>query len=322
MTRLNQLGKIKRFGVLGTAGLVGRAAGYLAAKHLLRQSHLVRRIHGYRLRLDLHDPGLSRDVAIRGTREEQMKYLLERELGPGNVVLDIGANIGYYTAMIGNLVGQSGQVYAMEPEPRNYALLQDNVRLNGMEAWVETFNVAASDARGTARLFVSEYSNLNTLFPEGYDGVHTPGVTGQVVEIEATDLSSFLEGRRPVDLLRMDIEGAEVEVLNGLAPAVESGLFSGMILFEVHRPKYDDERHSMRAPLRWLFDHGYHARTLTSNDERRGRLRDRGYQPSAVVQTSDTRFMGVYDGVSDQDAIELICDVGGVRDVLLARGGS
>ena len=319
MTRLNQLGKIKRFGVLGTVGLLGRAASYMAAKHVLRRSHLVRHIHGYRLRLDLHDPGLSRDVAIRGTREEQLKHLLERELGPGNVVLDIGANIGYYTAMIGGIVGPSGRVYAMEPEPRNFALLQDNVRLNRMEAWVDTFNLAASDARGTARLFVSAYSNLNTLFPEGYDGIQTPGVTGQVVETEATDISSFLEGKRPVDLLRMDIEGAEVEVLNGLAPAVESGLFSGGILFEVHRPKYDTERHDMRAPLRWLFDHGYHARTLTSNDERRGRLRDRGYQPSAVVQTSDTRFMGIYDRIADDHAIELVCDVGGVRDVLLAR---
>ena len=319
MTRVNQLGKIKRFGVLGTLALLGHAANYMGRKHLLRQSHMVRRIHGYRLWLDLRDPGLSRDVAIRGTREEQMQYLVERELRPGDVVLDIGANIGYYTMMMAGIVGDAGLVYAIEPEPRNYRLLGDNVRLNGMDGRVETFPLAASDRVGTARLFVSAYSNLNTLFPDSYDGMRTPGIADAAIETPMTDLSSFLEGKRPVDLLRMDIEGAEVEVLGGLAPAIETGLFSGRILFEVHRPKYNDDNHSMRKPLRWLFDHGYHARTLTSNDERRSRLRDRGYEPSRVVQTSDTRYMGVYDGVTDDDAIALLCDIGGVRDILLAK---
>ena len=128
--RINQWGKISRFGVLGTAELIGHGLNYCGRKYLLRQKYLVRRIHDYQMCLDLYDPGLSRDIVIRGTREEQLKYLIEREVHEGDVVLDVGANIGYYTIMLAKLVGSSGRVYALEPEANNFSLLNQNVALN------------------------------------------------------------------------------------------------------------------------------------------------------------------------------------------------
>ncbi len=318
MTRVNQLGKIRRFGVMGTAVLAGHGLNYFARKYILGQKHLVRSIHDYRLRLDLNDPGLSRDILIRGTREEQLKYVIDHEVSPGDVVLDVGANIGYYTIMLARRVGQSGKVYAMEPEPRNFALLQGNVRLNQAEGIVETFQMGASDAPGMGRLYVSQRSNLHSFLSSAARSTNGSG-GDTFVEVPVTDLSSFLELKRPVDLFRMDIEGYEVEAIRGLERAIKDGSFRGKILFECHFPRYDDTTHSMRGPLRMLLSQGYHARYLTSSDESKPRIRDKGYQPAALVRTSDTRFRGIYEDVADEDLLSLVCDTGGVRDVLLEK---
>ena len=320
MTRVNQLGKFKRFGVMGTAVLAGHGLNYFARKYLLGHKHLVRRIHNYRLCLDLNDPGLSRDIVIRGTREEQLKYVIDRHVSPGDVVLDIGANIGYYTIMLAGRVGPLGKVYAMEPEPRNFRLLQENIRLNKAEEIVETFQMGASDACGMERLYVSQRSNLHSFLSHGADSTNGSG-GDTFVEVPVTDLSSFLQGKRPVDLLRMDIEGYEVETISGLERAIKDGSFFGKILFECHFPRYDDNTHSMREVLRMLLGQGYHARYLTSGDESKPRIRDKGYEPMALVQTSDTRFRGIYEHIADQDLLSLVCDTGGVRDVMLEKTG-
>ena len=314
--RLNQLGKIKRFGVLGTGMMVGHALNYYTRKYLLRRDSLVRRIHDYRLRIDLHDPGLSRDVAVRGTREEQLKYVIDRVVGPSDVILDVGANIGYYTVMLSKLVGKTGMVYAIEPEPRNFERLQKNVQLNGIESIVETYQIGASDSVGTGMLHVSRRSNLHSfLGSTGADDTNGD----RSIELPLTDISSFIQGKRRVDLLRMDIEGYEVEVISGLEAAVVDGSWTGKILFECHFPRYNDENHSMRKPLRMLFENGYRARYLTSNDEKKPRIRSRGYEPTVLVKTSDTRFRGIYENVSNDDAEALVCEIGGVRDILLEK---
>ena len=315
--RINQMGKLRRFGVLGTALLVTHGLNYYTRKYVLRRRHLVRKIHDYRLWLDLRDPGLSRDVAVRGSREEQLKYIIDRTVGPGDVVLDVGANIGYYTIMIARRVGSSGKIYAMEPEPRNFDLLQRNIRLNGAEGIVETFQMGASNAPGVERLNVSPFSNLHSFLSQPGEPANGSNA-GDFTEVPMTDLSSFIQGKRRVDLLRMDIEGYEVEVLTGLEKAIRDGSWTGKILFECHFPRYN-ELHSMREPLKMLLGCGYHARYMSSTDESKPRIRRKGYQPTEVVQTSDTRFQGIYENIADEDTVSLVCDTGGVRDVLFER---
>ena len=171
--------------------------------------------------------------------------------------------------------------------------------------------MAGSDRTGSFSFFLSEYSNLHSFIPvsEG----------GNSIEVETTDLSTFLEGKPPIDLLRMDIEGFEVEVLKGLQPAVEEGRFGGAIVFECHFPRYTDQ-HSMLEPLEWLFERGYRAAWLTSSHEGNRSIRERGYEPERVIAFDDRRSRGAYPDISHRDAINLICEVGGVRDVVLLKG--
>jgi len=107
--------------------------------------------------------------------------------------------------------------------------------------------------------------------------------------------------------------------LEGLTSAIKSGIFLGKIVFECHFPKYDDERHSMRKQLTMLFQNGYYAKIMTSNDEKKTHFHKRNYKPDQIVPTGIDRCQGIYYGISNDDAEYFICDVGGVRDVLFEK---
>ena len=191
---------------------------------------LKRSVHGYQMWLDPSDPGISKNLMLNGDREKQLRLILERELHPGNVVLDLGANIGYYALMERDLIGPSGRIYALEPSPSNVALLRKNLALNGADT-IEVFELAGGAERGRGTFYLAEHSNLNTFLPLD-DG-------SKPVEVEIIDMSTFLADKQPIDLMRMDVEGYEVEVLAGLRAAIQSGAFRGKIVFECHFPKYD-----------------------------------------------------------------------------------
>jgi FkbM family methyltransferase len=142
----------------------------------------------------------------RGTTQ-----LFERIVKPGMVVIDLGAHVGYYTLLAAKLVGPEGKVYAFEPEPTNYALLLKNIALNGYENIVTT-RVAVSNRVGPATLFL-------TSLDSGRHSTHHHGLPeGGTVAVEATTLDAFLqaEGWPTVDLVKIDVEGAELEVLEGM----------------------------------------------------------------------------------------------------------
>jgi hypothetical protein len=122
-----------------------------------------------------------------------------------------------------------------------------------------------------------------------------------------------------IDLIRMDIEGYEVKVLAGLKSAIESGVFKGKIVFECHWPKYDDEHNSIREQLKMVFNNGYYPSIMTSNTEERARFIERGYSAKTIIGKNPARLRGIYYNIEPSDAEYLICDVGGVRDVVLEK---
>lgn len=309
------------YGILGLTIWLSRVVRYLFLKYILRKSYHIREIHDYEMRLNLCDPGISRELMINGTREDQLRLVLQQEVESGMTILDIGANIGYYAIMLSRMTGDSGFVYAVEPAPLNYMNLIENIKHNDRLKNFETFNLGISNRTGKEHFYISTHSNLNTFIKNGFrDNYVTQGLSDNVVEVDVTDLTSFLKDKRNVDLIRMDVEGYEVEILEGLAEAIATGLFQGKIVFECHFPKYDEEKHSISKQLRMLFDNDYHVKALTSNDERRGTIRDLGYVASTVVLTGGVK-QGIYYDISNEDAIELISRRGGIRDALFVKNG-
>jgi FkbM family methyltransferase len=280
-----------------------------------------KRIHNYRMLLDIEDPGISFVLFQQGTREQQLKLILEKEVKEGDTIIDLGANLGYYTLMLWKLAGEDGKIYALEPSPGNFEILKKNLLLNNVGNVVECFHLAGGEKPSKQKLYISEMSNTNTFIRDLYhSGNRSVGITENFEIVDTIDMTSFIKGKRKIDLIRMDIEGYEVEVFEGLRQAIENGSFSGKIVFECHFPKYDDEKHSMRKQLKMLFENDYHPKIMTSNDEKVTKFFKRGYKPQKVIQTSVARFQGIYYNITPEDAEYFICDVGGVRDVILAKG--
>ena len=197
-----------------------------------KDSLLIKDIQGSQMYLNIRDKGVSRELALVDIREELLTETLQSELREGDCVVDIGANIGYYPLMEARLVGQYGKVYAIEPVPHNVQLLVDNVRLNDYGN-IETFQLAIGQCEGTLPLYISDHPNWCSFYP-------SRKVVGQV-DVSVVSLDSFLKGKRRPNLIRMDVEGFEYEILNGMSSILESNM-SLKIFVEFHPDIMGPER--------------------------------------------------------------------------------
>jgi len=146
---------------------------------------------------------------LAGGWEALTTEMFKKVVKEGDVVVDLGANIGYYTLLAARLVGRRGKVYAFEPEPTNYSLLLKNIELNGYDNVVAT-QKAVSDAGGKVRLFVD---NEDT----GAHSIYQPEEEKEFVEVEAVTLDDFFKDKDyPINVIKMDVEGAEMAALSGM----------------------------------------------------------------------------------------------------------
>jgi FkbM family methyltransferase len=127
-------------------------------------------------------------------------------------VIDVGANLGYYSLLASSLVGPTGKVVALEPNSENCRLLLSSIRLNGITN-VELIPVACDHTTGWAYYSTHVGSNGGLIEPE--DLLAHPGIV-----VATFRLDDLVEG--PVGLLKMDVEGAEGRVVAGATRVIES----------------------------------------------------------------------------------------------------
>jgi FkbM family methyltransferase len=168
------------------------------------------------------DDLLGRVLAISGVYEPNVTGAFTAAVEPGDVVLDVGAHIGYYTVLAASLVGRQGHVYAFEPSPTNYGHLQTNVELNAFDN-VTTHQLAVGEQPGRAVLYEStgQNSGLATLHAElaGKSGVPIREVTVDVAPVTSVVPDADL---RRVRVIKIDVEWHELEVLRSLEVVFEA----------------------------------------------------------------------------------------------------
>jgi FkbM family methyltransferase len=143
---------------------------------------------------------------------------------PGAVALDVGANVGAYTLLLGQWVRPGGRVYAFEPAPEAFAGLSAHVRLNGLGDGVTCVRAAAAASTGTATLAVDGLSGANRL---------DASAGGERVETVTIDDFCRREGIRP-SLLKIDVEGAELDVLRGARETIREAGDALALFVEMH----------------------------------------------------------------------------------------
>ena len=196
---------------------------------------VIKEVNGLKMLLNLRDRGVSRDLFMYGKREFiPTNYLLNGHIvKEGDVVLDIGANIGYYVLIESKLVGEQGKVYAIEPVSSNLAQLQQNLKLNNCKN-VEVFKLAVGDKNGKAKIYIPEKRNLSTLDKNALEGN-----LKSVEEIEVTTVDSFLDKKPKPNFIRMDVEGYEFYIIKGMNKTLKLNI---KLFIEIHPHKMSEEQ--------------------------------------------------------------------------------
>ncbi|HCP00507.1 MAG: hypothetical protein CL573_05415 [Alphaproteobacteria bacterium] len=281
---------------------------------LLRRRFMEKNIHNYRMLIDLEDRGISRSLLLFGTREVDHKILLEQIAKSGMTVFDIGANIGYYALMELGLIGPNGRMLAIEPSPSNIALLHRNLALNNEGDRITVLEGAVSDKTGLESFHLSTHSNLGTFHADG-SAAHM--LSGEQITVHTYTVPELADEYGAPDLIRMDVEGHEVEVIAGMLDAIRAEQIRPTIIFETHLSRYSAE-HNMTRVLEELFTCGYSvSRAASSWQEGTARVAERGYEGSAPISTDGVERV-IFENIKNEDAIDFICRTGGLRTVVLA----
>lgn len=175
---------------------------------------------------------------LTGRAEPEVQEALAELIEPGQTVYDVGANIGFFTILCSRLVGPHGKVYAFEPIPDNLATLRRNIALNKLTN-VVVVEQALSASTGTAEMFVSLWSAFHSLNVDGASKRENHGPDGGQITVETITLDEFVlqEDVSPPDLIKLDVEGAELLVVEGMRETLRT--VQPLLLCEVHDTKHE-----------------------------------------------------------------------------------
>lgn len=154
------------------------------------------------------------------TYEAENFEFLSENCKPGSVIIDIGAHIGLFSIIAAQVTGKKGKVYAFEPAPGTYALLQKTVAINHEEQVVETLQKAVGKENGKITFFVSDNKadNSNSLVNYKEDrSLHG-------IDVAVTTIDNFVQEKKitTLDFIKIDVEGAEYDTLQGASATLKN----------------------------------------------------------------------------------------------------
>jgi len=187
-----------------------------------------------------------------GTYEVERLRALANAVSPGAVVYDVGANVGIYSLLVSLLAGPSGMVYAFEPLERNLLYLRRHLTLNKIQNCV-VLEAAVCNREGTRSFSAASWSS--SMAHLSADGE---------ISVPTTSLDSCIYGERrfrPPDILKIDVEGAEMEVLEGATRALTE--FHPAIFLEIHGTQLHADCRAFLLEKRYRIEEGYGRLTAT-----------------------------------------------------------
>jgi FkbM family methyltransferase len=237
---------------------------------------------------------LSQFVYYFGGWEPEVSELISERLRPGQTFVDVGANTGWYTVLAAGKVGPSGRVAAIEASPANCLWLKKNVAKNGL-ANVRLVNEAAWSTEADLSLFQG---------PDCHSGVST--VVPSFAELKSCEMSGAIHARplaallspeeiSTLRVLKIDVEGAELEAIRGLEPVLDSTPYDMEVFLELNPTEYDVDE--LLRPFRergfraWIIPNEYLPSHYLSysRSERRNRLEELLVIPDRQIDVLLTR---------------------------------
>lgn len=191
---------------------------YLAFRIIKARSKdrfVLKDIQGSMMYLDKMDSGISKELALDRIREVESTKTIKKIIKEGDVVVDIGANIGYYLLMESKIVGKNGKIYGIEPVPSNVKIIEKNVKANNYKN-IEIFQMAIGDKNGKTKINISRKSNWHSiLYSDEIEATYS-------IDVDIITLDEFLKKKEHPDFVRMDVEGYEYNIISGMRKTLKS----------------------------------------------------------------------------------------------------
>jgi FkbM family methyltransferase len=194
---------------------------------------LARVLGQHKMFLRSADRGFACNVMLDGYWEMWLTQFLAQRLRPGMTVIDVGANFGYYTLLMGEAVGAAGHVLAVEPNPEASALLQESVNLAGHWSRTRVAPQALGASAGLAWLYAPDGE------PKNASLVGQPGrAGGTTIEVAMLTLDELALGYSKVDLVKIDAEGGEQGIVAGMQQLIARD--RPLIVLEFNATRYSE----------------------------------------------------------------------------------
>lgn len=202
-------------------------------------------------------------IALFGRWEPDLTRLITQRLHPGDVFIDVGANIGYYTLLASACVGAQGRVVAIDALPSNFDELQHNLNANVGTDNVHAINRAVSDKPGVLAVYAGPAHNAGL-------ATTAPGDRHQLqreASIPAAPLDQLLEGEdvERARVLKIDVEGAEAGVVAGLGRFLENCHPALEIFLELSPGWWSDASLTPEQVIKPLREAGFHTYLMDNN---------------------------------------------------------
>lgn len=219
---------------------------------------LCRVLGRYLMYADTEDAGIVPHLCFGGCWESWITLAIARLVRPGWHCVDVGANHGYYTLLMAEGAGPSGSVIAVEPNAKPARLLALTLSVNGMASRVDVEEKAATDSEGERLSFLIPANfGLNARLSES----HGDDAEAYAYDVETTTIDSLTRSWPRVDLIKIDVEGAEEAVWRGMRETLSRSP-DVIVILEVNADRYEDPRTFFleleRAgfPLRYINENG------------------------------------------------------------------
>ena len=219
---------------------------------------------GVRMLLDPND-SIGQNLLLHGTWEPETWHDLEPYVPVGGTFIDVGASIGWYSLKAAKAVGPTGRVIAVEPDRDALVNLRDNIHANGADSVIRVEPVACSDAETTLMFYAVERGNqVRSSLSERNASDGGPISASYKVRARRLDDIANEEHLTRVDVIKVDVEGAEFLVLKGSRNIISR--YKPVISLELSIDGLKAMGSSIQEVLAFMFAHGYRPRQHTHEE--------------------------------------------------------
>jgi FkbM family methyltransferase len=201
---------------------------------------------GLQFELPSGDFGVTLEAESTGEYEPVTTHIMQSILKEGMTFVDIGAHVGLFTLPATKWVGEAGRVVAFEPHPDNFAMLSRNAKVNNLHP--KLVNAAVSNNAGSVQLHAS-------MFNSGDHQIYH-SASRKSIEVSCVKLDEFFSSEDRIDLIKMDVQGAESAAFHGMERLLQNNT-SLKVIWELSPAQLNDAGADAVSLLGWLASLGY-----------------------------------------------------------------